>query len=45
MHGVHTDVVSRLIADGGGELLERTTDRSCGQDWISYRYFVRKRPA
>jgi SAM-dependent methyltransferase len=44
MHGVHTDVVSQLIAAGGGELLERTADRSCGQDWISYRYFVRKRP-
>jgi SAM-dependent methyltransferase len=43
MHGVHTDVVSQLIAAGGGELLERTADRSCGQDWISYRYFVRKR--
>jgi SAM-dependent methyltransferase len=44
MHGVHTEVVSQLIAAGGGELLERTADRSCGQDWISYRYFVRKRP-
>ncbi len=43
MHGVHTDVASQLIAVGGGELLERTADRSCGHDWISYRYFVRKR--
>jgi hypothetical protein len=43
MHGVHTDVVLQLIAAGGGELLERTADRSCGQEWISYRYFVRKR--
>jgi SAM-dependent methyltransferase len=43
MHGVHTDVVSQVLAAGGGELLERVVDRSCGQDWISYRYFVRKR--
>jgi SAM-dependent methyltransferase len=42
MHGVHTDVVSQVIAAGGAELLERTADRSCGEDWISYRYFVRK---
>ena len=43
MHGVHTDIVSQVIAAGGAELLERTMDRSCGEDWISYRYFVRKR--
>ena len=42
MHGVHTDVVSQLITAGGGELLRRMPDQSCGQDWISYRYFVRK---
>lgn len=45
MHGVHTDVVATLIASCGGELLQRTTDQSCGYGWISYRYFVRKSSA
>ena len=42
MHLVHTDLVGRLIADCGGELLQRTEDHACGPGWISYRYFVRK---
>jgi SAM-dependent methyltransferase len=42
MYGVHADVVAQLIAANGGELLQRLADGSCGRNWISYRYFVRK---
>jgi len=30
-----------LIADHGATLLHVENDRSCGDDWVSYRYFVR----
>jgi SAM-dependent methyltransferase len=42
MYGVHTDLVGQLIARYGGELLHKAVDGSCGRDWASYRYFVRK---
>jgi SAM-dependent methyltransferase len=42
MYGVQTDLVGRLIANCGGELLRKAADNSCGRGWISYRYFVRK---
>jgi len=42
MYGIHTDVVRDVIAAAGGELLEKISDQSCGPEWISYRYFVRK---
>ena len=41
MHGVHTDTVAKILAGRGAELLERLVDRGCGDDWVSYRYFVR----
>jgi hypothetical protein len=42
MHGVHTDEVARLIAASGGDVLLTRDDPSCGAQWVSYRYFVRK---
>jgi len=41
MHGLSLDRVVRLIADCGGTLLHVENDRSCGEDWESYRYVVR----
>jgi len=43
MYGIETDTVTRLIADHGADLVHVENDRSCGDDWVSYRYFVRKR--
>jgi SAM-dependent methyltransferase len=42
MYGVHTNVIGKLIATYGGELLQKAVDHSCGHGWMSYRYFVRK---
>ena len=42
MHGVRLNAVVRLIADCGGTLLHVENDRTCGEDWVSYRYIVRK---
>jgi hypothetical protein len=41
MHGRPRPEVERLIAAHGGTLLHVAPDRSCGDDWISYRYFAR----
>ena len=41
MYGVPVNEVVRLIADHGATLLHIENDRSCGDDWVSYRYFVR----
>jgi SAM-dependent methyltransferase len=41
MYGLPLDAVVRLIAAGGATLLHIENDRSCGDDWVSYRYFVR----
>jgi len=43
MHGVHTERVLDVLAACGGDVIARPLDRSCGDDWISYRYFVRRR--
>jgi SAM-dependent methyltransferase len=42
MHGLSVDSVVRLVAECGGTLLHVENDRSCGEDWESYRYVVRK---
>ncbi|OLE97248.1 MAG: hypothetical protein AUG75_10580, partial [Cyanobacteria bacterium 13_1_20CM_4_61_6] len=42
MYAVDTNIVTGLIARQGGMLLQIENDRSCGEDWVSYRYFVRR---
>jgi hypothetical protein len=42
MFGVRLNSVVRLIADCGGTLLHVENDRTCGEDWVSYRYTARK---
>jgi SAM-dependent methyltransferase len=42
MYGIPLNVVVATIARCGGTLLHVDNDRSCGDDWVSYRYFVRK---
>ena len=42
MYAVDTNIVTGLIARYGGMLLQIENDRSCGEDWVSYRYFVRR---
>jgi SAM-dependent methyltransferase len=43
MNGMSVQRVVNLIADCGGTLLHIDSDRSCGDDWMSYRYVVRNR--
>jgi len=43
MFGVPTDVIQHVISACGGELLQKSDDHSCGNDWISFKYYVRKR--
>jgi SAM-dependent methyltransferase len=43
MNGMSVQSVVSLIADCGGTLLHVDSDRSCGDDWMSYRYVVRNR--
>jgi SAM-dependent methyltransferase len=43
MNGMSVHSVVGLIADCGGTLLHIDSDRSCGDDWMSYRYVVRTR--
>lgn len=43
MYGVPLDAVVRLIAEQSAALLHIENDHSCGDDWVSYRYFIRKR--
>ena len=43
MHGLSVNSVVGLLADCGAALLHIENDRSCGEDWMSYRYFVGKR--
>ncbi len=42
MFGVCLNSVVRLIDNCGGTLLHIENDRTCGEDWVSYRYVVRK---
>jgi hypothetical protein len=42
MYGVPLDTVVRLVAGQDATLVHVENDRSCGDDWVSYRYFVRK---
>jgi hypothetical protein len=42
MFGVPLHSVVQLIADCGGNLLHVENDRTCGEDWVSYRYIARK---
>jgi hypothetical protein len=42
MHGIHRDVVTKVVQDHGGALVHVEVDERCGTEWIGYRYFVRK---
>lgn len=42
MHGIHRDVVMRVVEEHGGALVHLEIDERCGSEWIGYRYFVRK---
>ena len=41
MFGVRLNSVVQLIAGCGGTLLHVENDRTCGEDWVSYRYIAR----
>ena len=41
MHGIHTDAVTDLIRDAGGELLHKASDDRL-PEWIAFRYFARR---
>ena len=41
MYGVPLHSVVGLLTEHGATLLHIENDRSCGDDWVSYRYFVR----
>ena len=41
MYGVPVHSVAGLIARHGATLLHVENDRSCGEDWVSYRYVAR----
>ena len=43
MYGVHRDTVIEWIARHGATLHHIEDDRSCGEDWVSYRYFASNR--
>lgn len=42
MYGIPREDVLALLADASLEVVAVDNDRSCGEDWISYRYFARK---
>jgi SAM-dependent methyltransferase len=42
MHGIHRDVVVRLVEEAGGTLIHVDVDERCGNEWVGYRYVVRK---
>ncbi len=42
MYGVHRDEVETLIRQNGARVLHLETDERCGEEWVGYRYFVRK---
>jgi hypothetical protein len=43
MFGIPQDEVLELLSACSMEVIAIDDDRSCGDDWISYRYFARKR--
>jgi SAM-dependent methyltransferase len=42
MHAVPKDEVLKLVQDNGGRVLKVQDDFSCGDDWLSFRYFITK---
>jgi SAM-dependent methyltransferase len=40
MHGIARDTVVELIARNHGHLVHVEDDRSCGDEWVSFRYYV-----
>ena len=43
MYGVPLDAVVHVIAEQGATLVHIENDHSAGDDWVSYRYFIRSR--
>jgi SAM-dependent methyltransferase len=42
MYGVRQEAALDMVAQSGAEVIDVQDDRSCGDDWVSYQYFVRK---
>jgi SAM-dependent methyltransferase len=42
MHFVPQEEVLKLVREGGGNVIHVQDDFSCGDDWISFRYFITK---
>src|SRR5262249_55425745 len=42
MHGVPKETVLQTLKECGTEVVDVQDDRSCGNDWVSYQYFVRR---
>jgi len=42
MHGIHREPILELVNDHGGRLLHFEEDGRSGQEWVGYRYFIRK---
>jgi hypothetical protein len=42
MFGIHHDIVASLIESHGARIVHREEDERCGEEWIGYRYFVRR---
>jgi hypothetical protein len=42
MHGIQREAVVDLIARHGGHLIHIEDDHSCGAEWVSFRYCVKR---
>ena len=40
MYGLARETVLDVLADCGVRIVAVEDDRSCGDDWVSYQYFV-----
>jgi hypothetical protein len=42
MFGVRQATVLDIVAQSGADVIDVQDDRSCGDDWVSYQYIVRR---
>lgn len=42
MHGIHCDRIVKFFRAAGAEVLRMEEDEHSGQEWIGYRYFMKK---
>jgi hypothetical protein len=42
MYAVPKDEVLKIVEDNGAKVLSVQEDFSCGEDWVSFRYFITK---